>query len=160
MKDIFKNIILILVIIMLQFLVINNNNILSFKPNLFFCFLIAICFRYSLKTSLIYTIILGMFLDIIYLNSYVKYTIIFMIVFATLMYLKDLYRKEIDSSIIYFTIISSVEYSISLCILNISNFSFWYMILSSIFSILFNLVIVYIINNYLKEKGEEYKKYN
>ena len=145
---------------MLQFLVINNNNILSFKPNLFLCFLIAICFRYSLKTSLIYTIILGMFLDIIYLNSYVKYTIIFMIVFATLMYLKDLYRKEIDSSIIYFTIISSVEYSISLCILNISNFSFWYMILSSIFSILFNLVIVYIINNYLKEKGEEYKKYN
>jgi rod shape-determining protein MreD len=108
MKKLLSYLLLILIIIsviLFQVYIIDSNNLFGVKPNLILVVVIVATLWYDIYKGSVLAILLGIYLDILFGNDIMIYTIGYFVTSCIVGLLTNSYRKENKVSVMYLTLL-------------------------------------------------------
>ena len=106
----FLKIVIIIIVYLLQIYVINNSLLFGINGNLCLVLVILFTLLSGVTEAYIYSFLCGILSDVLFLNTFGKYTLIYIIVTSVLIGFKKIYKQESKYAIIIF-IVSGIAIS-------------------------------------------------
>lgn len=142
-------ILLIMLVLFLQFFVIDNKTLFGIKPNLILITVIVVSLWYGVYTGTFFSFVIGICTDFMFGNTTGMFTVAYTLTGAITGFINYNYRKENKMSLVYVTFIFTAIFEliqyIQYLLVTHTYSSLFYFIKQVIMSSLLNTIIVFII---------------
>lgn len=158
-KLIILNFAILLALLILQIYIIDTKTLFGIKPNILLVTVIIANLWGDSKYSIIYSLLLGIFFDIMYGNDFGIFTISYTIVACIISIINNGYKKQGRGSAMYITFLGTTifegfQYIVYLILLK-GTFSISFAITTVIISSLLNIAIMLILYKLFLKMYEE-----